>query len=256
MTVSTTTGTFGMSERWLRRLRPVAEPRARLVCLPHAGGTAAAYTGWADRLPDWVELLCVQYPGRQDRIAEPCLPSAAMMADAVVAALTPYADLPLYLFGHSMGGMVAYESAVRMELGPGPYPAALFLSGQLAPHRYTPFPDGLDDATVEATIRDTGWIEPKVLDHPQLRELVLPMLLADFRAAMAYHRPEPIRLRCPIVAYHGCAEPAAAPQEVQAWSELTSAGASWRCFDGDHFYLRAREAELIADIVARMANCA
>ncbi len=256
MTAPTTTGTFGTSARWLRRPRPVADPRARLVCLPHAGGTATAYAGWADRLPDWVELLCVQYPGRQDRIAEPCLPSVAMMADAVTAALTPYTDLPLYMFGHSMGGMVAYECAVRLEAGSGPSPAALFVSGQLAPHRHTPFLDGLDDATVEAAIRDTGWIEPKVLDHPQLRELVLPMLVADFRAAMAYELAEPVRLRCPIVSYHGRAEPAAAPQELAAWSELTSGGATWRRFDGDHFYLRAREAELVADIVTRMSNCA
>lgn len=256
MTVPTTTDTSEASARWLRRPRPVPDPRARLVCLPHAGGTASAYAGWADRLPDWVELLCVQYPGRQDRIAEPCLPSVAMMADAVATALTPYADRPLYLFGHSMGGMIAYESAVRLEAGGGPSPAALFISGQVAPHRYTPFLGGLDDATVEATIRDTGWIEPKVLDHPQLRDLVLPMLLADFRAAMAYHRAEPVRLHCPIVAYHGCAEAAAAPEELSAWSELTSSDAAWRRFDGDHFYLRAREAELVADIVARMSNCA
>jgi len=254
MTVPTTTGTFGATARWLRWPRPCHDPSARLVCLPHGGGTASSYATWPGRLPARVELIAVQYPGRQDRLAEPFARSISEIADALVPALAPYADRPLYLFGHSMGALVAYEVAIRLEAGAGPDPAGLFVSGQLAPHRSMPLSEQLDDATVEAEARASGWSDPMVFDHPELRELVLPALLADVRAVLSYHRGDPVRLRCPIVAYAGSGDPGDVPAELAAWGALTSGRAAWRRFDGDHFYLQAREAELVADIVARMCD--
>lgn len=254
MTAPTTTDTSGASARWLRRPRPRQDPAARLVCLPHAGGTASAYSSWLDRLPATTELISVQYPGRHDRLAEPLMSSVVQIADAVAPALAPYADRPLFLFGHSMGSLVAYEVAIRLEAGGGPGPAGLFLSGQLAPHRSAPPHEVMDDATVEAEAREAGWTDPAVFDHPELRELVLPPLLADVRASLSYHRDDPVRLRCPIAAYGGSGDPGDVPRELAAWGELTSGSAAGRVFDGDHFYLRAAEAELVADIVARMSD--
>ena len=256
MTVTTTTDTSGASARWVRRPRPAADPQARLVCLPAAGGTASAYFTWAARMPERVELLSVQYPGHQDRFAEPCLPSVPELAAALTAALAPYADRPLYLFGHSMGAMVAYETAARLEAGPGPDPAALFVSGAYAPHRATPYPEELTDAELEGDIRAFGWLEPEVLDVPELRELVLPTLMTDVRAAMIYRPADPVRLRCPVFAYGGSEDRSATPEELSAWRDVSSGAAAWRQFDGGHFYLRAREAELVADIVSRMSDCA
>ncbi|MGW3116651.1 thioesterase II family protein [Streptomyces sp. NPDC001107] len=254
MTAPTTSGTDGASARWLHRPRPRQDPTARLVCLPHAGGTAGAYSPWSARLPAGIELIGVQYPGRQDRLAEPLMSSVRQIADAVAPALAPLADRPLFLFGHSMGSLVAYEVAIRMEAGPGPDPAGLFVSGQYAPQRSAPPREALDDATVEAEARESGWTDPVVFDHPELRELVLPALLADVRASLSYHRDEPVRLRSPIAAYGGRGDSGDVDGDLAAWGELTTGSAVCRAFDGDHFYLRAQEAELVADIVARMSD--
>jgi pyochelin biosynthetic protein PchC len=254
MTAPTTSAIADVSARWLRRPRPRQDPSARLVCLPHAGGTAGVYSPWSARLPTDIELIGVQYPGRQDRLAEPLMSSVLQIADAVAPALAPYADRPLFLFGHSMGSLVAYEVAIRMEAGPGPDPAGLFVSGQFAPQRSAPLREALDDATVEAEARESGWTDPEVFDHPELRELVLPALLADVRASLSYHRDEPVRLRTPIAAYGGRGDSDDVSGELAAWGELTSGSAVCRAFDGDHFYLRAREAELVADIVTRMSD--
>src|SRR4051812_17652626 len=120
---------------WFRRFRPVDRPRARLVCLPHAGGGASAYRTWPDRLPADVELLAGRYPGRQGRPLEGCGERMDALADQIPPALRPSLAEPVALFGHSMGASVAYEVAVRLEQQHGCRLAALLLSGQTPPHR-------------------------------------------------------------------------------------------------------------------------
>ncbi|MGX5187775.1 alpha/beta fold hydrolase [Streptomyces avermitilis] len=97
--------------RWLKTFRRVTRPRCRLVCAPHAGGTAQAYRTWPAGLPTDVEVHGVQYPGRQDRLGE--APPASMddLVGPVADALEPFLGEPLALFGHSMG-------AASMSSGP------------------------------------------------------------------------------------------------------------------------------------------
>jgi pyochelin biosynthetic protein PchC len=83
------TGSAGPTRVWLRRLGPVSEPWARLVCFPHAGGTAAYFRSWREHLPRDVELFSVQYPGRLDRIGEPCVDDMDLMAASVTSAVQP-----------------------------------------------------------------------------------------------------------------------------------------------------------------------
>jgi hypothetical protein len=56
---------------WLRvfAVRPAA--RLRLFCFPHAGGAASTFRELARLAPPDIELVAVQYPGRQDRYGGP-----------------------------------------------------------------------------------------------------------------------------------------------------------------------------------------
>ncbi|MEV1065352.1 thioesterase domain-containing protein [Streptomyces sp. NPDC050263] len=246
------------ADRWFRVHRCRA-PRAarRLLCFPHAGGTAHLFHGWPAHLPDDVELLAVRYPGRQDRLAERCIEDMTELADAVTDALTdtraPYTDLPLALFGHSMGSAVAYEVALRLEAR-GLRPAQLLVSGRAAPHRALPpgVRDG-DDEALLATVRGLGDHQTEVYDIPELRELLLPALRADYRLIETYRPDRPLPLRTPVTAYTGRDDTSCPAPSVGAWAELTEPGRfALRSFPGDHFYLVPREAELVADIVTRI----
>ncbi|OWA10083.1 thioesterase [Streptomyces sp. CS113] len=227
----------------------------RLVCFPHAGGNARLFHGWASRLPADVELLAVRYPGRQERMNEPCVETMDELAGPISEALALHRDLPLVLFGHSMGAAVAYEVAVRLE-GPasdGPGPALLLLSGRTAPHvtRPTALHRAADDVLVAGVTR-LGTLGGDAYAVPELRELLLPVLRADYRLIETYDRKRPPVLRAPMVAYLGDRDPGVTRPGVEAWSELTDGDFAVRSFAGDHFYLAPREAELTADIARRL----
>jgi pyochelin biosynthetic protein PchC len=243
-----------LADRWFRVHRCRApRPARRLLCFPHAGGTAHLFHGWPAHLPDDVELLAVRYPGRQDRLAEPCVEDMGELADAVTEALAPYADLPLSLFGHSMGSAVAYEVALRWEAR-GLRPAQLLVSGRAAPHRARPagVADG-DDEALLATVRGLGDYQAEAYDIPELRDLLLPALRADYRLIEAYRPDRPAPLRTPVTAYTGRDDASCPAQCVGAWAELTEPGRfTLRSFPGDHFYLVPHEAQLVADIAARL----
>lgn len=240
-----------MDDRAYRVFRPLRAPSVRLVCFPHAGGTATFFRTWADRLPG-VEVLAIRYAGRQDRLTDPFPASLAVLADEVTAALEPLLDTPLALFGHSMGALLAFEVAGRLEERHGVSPARLLVSGRPAPHRAEPTAYHLaGDAALLAEVERLGNPDPLVFADPDLRELVLPALRDDYRL-LETHGFARRRVRAGIVAYGGDRDPACGVRALPAWAELTAGGFAQRVFPGDHFYLVPCEPALVADVAGRL----
>ncbi|RKH39255.1 thioesterase, partial [Corallococcus sp. AB050B] len=97
----------------------------RLFCFPHSGGSVGEYVRWADLLPD-LEVWGVQFPGRGARAEEAPFTRLNELVDALVRAVDFGASFAF--FGHSLGALVAFETARRLrDLGRTP-PDALFLS--------------------------------------------------------------------------------------------------------------------------------
>lgn len=100
---------------WIRRFHPSEEARVRLVCFPHAGGSAPFYFPMSQKLSPGVDVLSLQYPGRQDRRQDRRIDTIAEYADVIAEELKPWLDLPTAFFGHSMGAVLAFEVTRRLE---------------------------------------------------------------------------------------------------------------------------------------------
>ncbi|MFJ6632433.1 thioesterase II family protein [Streptomyces sp. NPDC091376] len=244
-------------QRWLHPLA-AAEPRgrdplARLVCLPHAGGSPSSFRDWPRHLDSRIEALAICYPGRHERFADPVVTTMADMAREVAGALAPLADRPLWLFGHSMGAAIAYESVRVLTDVHGVRPAGLVVSGSPPPHRLLAG-DAIhvrgDDAII-ADVLDMGAADSAVLADPELRELLLPALRADYTLIETY-RPAPAEpLDIPlIVAYGTDDEDAAGP--AGEWARHSSNTAELLPLPGGHFYLQKRAEELLSHLSQRL----
>jgi pyochelin biosynthesis protein PchC len=236
------------ARRWLRR-HPARPGAPRLVCLPHAGGGASSYQGWARELAPRVEVLAVRYPGREDRFEEPSASSLEALADEIAAALPVSREQPLVLFGHSMGATVAFEVARRIERAcPGGL-ARLCVSGRPAPHASPSSAVHLlsDDAFVE-DLRSLEGTSSNILDSADFRSLFLPSIRADYRLIESY-RPAPgARISAPVTAYCGTEDPHVRPGEMLRWEEVTEGTFTSRVFTGGHFYLHERLPEVAGDV--------
>ncbi|MFE9727494.1 thioesterase II family protein [Streptomyces sp. NPDC005794] len=217
---------------------------ATLVCFPHAGGAANYYRPLSAALSPGIDVLAVQYPGRQNRRAEPLVGTIDQLVDDSVEALGPWAHRPLSLFGHSMGAVVAYEVAGRLTAAGSP-PVTLIVSGSRA-HGDGPAREvhRRDDDGVVAEIRRLGGTDTRVLEDPEMRALFLPTLRADYQAVETYRQTEGPLLSCPVLALAGDSDPVASPAEMRHWDARTSAQFDLLSFSGGHFYLADHTAAL------------
>ncbi|MFF0885010.1 thioesterase II family protein [Streptomyces sp. NPDC003456] len=230
-----------MNSRWFRRFTtPGNGPR--LVCFPHAGGSATVYRGLARALPADLDVVCLQYPGRQDRYQEAPFTDLTLLADAAAGELARLLDSdpgrPYALFGHSMGSLVAFETARLLARGPLPGPQRLFLSGRGAPDaRSTAHFALYDDEDVLAEVRRLGGTDQSMLDDPDIMAMALPALRADYRALGRYEWREGEPLTAPMTVLIGDSDPMVTVEEAGTWRAHSRGDVTVKVFPGGHFYL-------------------
>ncbi|WP_330301266.1 thioesterase II family protein [Streptomyces sp. NBC_00503] len=238
---------------WFRVFSPAPDASVRLICLPHAGGSASFYFPVAKALSPAVEVLAVQYPGRQDRRLEPLVEDIHTLADRITGALSAYRDKPLALFGHSMGAIIGFEIAQRLE-EQGDGPVELFASGRRAPstsrgERW----HAVGDAELVAEIKSHRAAGSELLDDPEMRALLLPTIRADYKAVETYvHRPG-ATVHCPVTAFTGDRDPKVTVEEALAWRRHTTGAFHSEVFTGGHFYLSDHQDAVLRTVSARLA---
>ncbi|SNR59798.1 thioesterase II family protein [Actinomadura mexicana] len=234
---------------WIRSFGRVPG-EVRLFCFPHAGGAASYFYPWSGSLGPGIELLAVQYPGRQDRGGERCAGTIAELADRIHGALGPWLPETYAFFGHSMGAVVAFEVASRIAREGGRGPAHLFASGRRAPsrHRHEDL-HRADTPAFLAELRSLGGTDPRILADEELLNLTLPTVRADYAAVETYRFDSAPPLTCDITALVGDRDPKTGIDEAAAWGRHTTGKFDLRVYPGGHFYLNDCRAGLL-DVIS------
>ncbi len=241
-------------DRALRCYQPRPSVTTRLVCFPHAGGAASFFRAWSALVPASVEVLVAQYPGREDRFDDALIPDMDELADHLTDAVAAVADRRLALFGHSMGGAVAYEVALRLQHRGLP-PVHLIVSGR-EPPQYSGTGDvhRRDDDGVRAELIRLCDTNRQLVDHAELWQLMLPVIRNDYRLIESY-RPRAVRrLTCPLTALVAEADAEVTRDVAADWVHATSGPFQVRTFPGDHFYLTANRAAVVRATAALIGH--
>ncbi|WP_405798422.1 thioesterase II family protein [Streptomyces sp. NBC_01506] len=227
--------TKGQGE-WIRRYRAAPGAAVQVVCLPHAGGSANYFRPMAQALAPTAEVLAVQYPGRMDRVNEPYAGDFEELTECALAAVRREVDRPVVLFGHSMGALLAFQVARRLE-AEGAVPLALFASGARPPGAALPRHTRAEtDEEMITDLATLGGTDERLLDNEDMRELVLSALRADYRI-LASHRRDNSTVACPVVALTGDSDPVVSIDDARAWASHTAGRFDLHVFAGRHFYL-------------------
>nr|WLE93533.1 Thioesterase [Streptomyces sp.] len=245
------------STSWVRRFHPAPDAPVRLVCFPHAGGSASFYHPMSKALTGELDVVNLQYPGRQDRRHEPVLEDLGKLADQVAEVLQPWLDRPVAFFGHSMGAVLAFETALRLESDSAFSPVRLFASGRRAPSTSRDESVHLrDDEGILAELKLMSGTDARLLGDEEILRMSMPAIRGDYRAIETYQARSGAAVRCPIDALTGDADPKTTIAEAQAWQEHTTGGFDLKVFAGGHFFLAHHQQEITALVRTRTAGTA
>ncbi|WUL37742.1 amino acid adenylation domain-containing protein (plasmid) [Streptomyces canus] len=248
---------------WLRLLKPAVRPHARVVAMPGMGGTSGGYVPLIRSLPEGVELLAVQLPGREARTDEPPMTDMMVMADEVAAALAGYADVPLVLYGHSQGSWLAWEVAHRLGDRPDTPPLSLVVACAQTPYAEVTETvrrigesatawDGTSTAHLAQTFE--GLLPRQILENEELLAEYVVRLRADtelgenHQAALKGLRRE--GLDVPVVAIAATDDPAVSPEAMDDWRVLTRGSFVRRSIEGTHAAPLEQPGVMAAELIA------
>jgi len=240
------------ARRWLPYRRPVRDPAVRLICVPHAGGSASAFRQWPARLPPRIEVCAVQLPGRETRWRDEPPPTLSALVDELAAALLPLFGSRFALCGTSFGALVAFRLARRLREVGLAAPARLVVAAMPAPDRLrVPDLESVDDVVLaEMVARSPGPAPPGT----ELALLTRRSLGLDLRLAATYAYAAEPALDCPISVFGGRTDPAVPVDDLVAWRSHTTAACPVHLLPGGHFAFRDSADLLLREIAADLAE--
>ncbi|HEX8557031.1 MAG TPA: alpha/beta fold hydrolase [Pyrinomonadaceae bacterium] len=232
---------------WLAKSQPAPQARVRLFCFPYAGGSSLTFRRWPEALSPEVEVCPVQLPGRGSRMSEPPLKAVHDIVEAFLPVMARRLDKPFAFFGHSMGGAIAFELSRRLRSDCGVEPLRLFISGRRAPHLA---PNGpviydLPEPEFKEELRRLNGTPAELLEHPEMMEILVPLLRADISVSQTYRCDSRLSLTCPMTIYGGLEDAHDEPAGLAAWREHTLGPFELKMFAGDHFFINTAQPQLL-----------
>ncbi|PBB30514.1 type I polyketide synthase [Mesorhizobium sp. WSM3868] len=247
----------GKANALLRVVKSSLEVSYRIICFPHGGGGVQSFRNWPNYLPEDVELICLDLPGRGKRSAEAAIRSMDVLVTMVIEALPEYSDRPFIFFGHSVGALVAYEAARSLEKAGRPSPFHVVVSAHPSadlPADEPPMYRYADDKLTDV-VRSLGLVPKEALANEELlRKFILPPMRADFELAETYARNLPTPIKAAITASGGAQDETVNANDLDKWRRLTTSRFARIMFEGDHFYTHSMTEEVVSSVLREVGE--
>ncbi|MER7901581.1 alpha/beta fold hydrolase [Streptomyces sp. NPDC096046] len=240
---------------WVTIWRTPGPASRRLLCLPPAGGAAHLYRHWAAGLPAGTEVVAVELPGHGTRMSERPVTRMAEVVDGIETALDALHELPLVIFGHSMGAVVGWELARSLRHRRGHPVRGLIAAASPAPTAPPPprwqAGAGTPDEELIALLDQSRSLPAELRSHSEFLRLYLPVLRADLEILARHRARREPPLPCALRVYLGGDDPLVGEAEAWPWADEELDGDRLlRVFPGGHFFLHEHPGPVL-DVLAR-----
>lgn len=230
------------------------DSKINLLCFPHAGSSAMFFSSWNKHFGDKVNILPVQYPGRENRQLEPMYDDIVKLAEDFVEDCKEIFETDFAVFGHCTGSIIGYEILKLVEQKYNKKPIAFFASSNVAPiHSVLQSTKNVSDEEFVEGLSTYGFIDPKLFELEEFSSYYLPIIRHDFDMQEDYKCKEVFQISAPIYVYSGKEDKSVEDYEkVLDWKKMTLGTFGNRIFEGGHFFMEEHMEELSQDIMDKL----
>lgn len=228
--------------------------KIKVFFIPYAGSSVTSYFSWKSEFSEEFEPILIELAGRGARTADPFYSNMQEAAQDIASLIADQVDEDevYYVFGHSMGAVLAFEAYYKLKEMKATLPAHMFFSGKDAPHikflkdkiyRY-------DDAKFLKIVSLYGGLPEELYDDEELRKLFMPIIRSDFRLLCDYeYEPKEEKLDCDITICYSKNDFSIQKSTINQWVKHTKGKAEFYEFTGNHFFIKDAYQQIIQIIM-------
>jgi surfactin synthase thioesterase subunit len=224
-----------------------------IFCLPFAGGNKYSYRSFQEYKYPNFELIFLEYPGRGGRSGEPLLNNIDLLVEDIYNQIKKYSSGSNYvIYGHSLGGLLAYLLSKKIQSEKINPPKHLFVSGTSGPSSpsrgqkkwYTLQKDDFFKEVI-----NLNGCPAEVLNNSEMLEYLEPILRADFEMSETYKYCDNGPIDTSITVITGTHEDLK-EEDIRLWERETTNSIEFFKLPGDHFFI-FNHPKTILDIIFR-----
>lgn len=225
------------------------EEKCMCFCFPYAGGSAYVYNEWNDG-----NIIGIEYNGHGSLFRKDFYETIQEAADDISDEIINKEINNYALFGHSLGAIIAIETAYKLSLKKATQPKKIIVSGSRPPHllHKSERIAHLNKELFMKKVFEMGGMPEEIMNNEELFELSYELLCADISMLEQYNPSEDIIVNVPLLACYGEQDKDTNGMDMQEWSNYTSDKFELMSFEGNHFYIF--NDEKIKDIVLGTIN--
>ena len=225
----------------------------QMFCLPFAGGNKYFFREYQKFAPDFIEVIPVELPGRGLRADEPLFTNIYDLAEDVFFSIKNKLDKPYILYGHSMGGLLAYLTAKMIVKDFLATPIHIFITGCTAPStRDKSYLHLLSKDDFIKKLKELGGCPEEILNNEDIINFFEPVIRADFQAVESFEYQQTAPFDIPMTLMFGLDE-RVTPSEMRDWQKETTNSIDIIQMPGNHFFINQFGFQVIK-IIARKIN--